>query len=183
MELKDIKELIDYCEKSKLTSFEYIEDNSKIAFYKHQNVVVMSSSNSYETEAGTVFDNINLDLKVHAAEYMSTKENIYESGNMEKEDQGYDKHMEIIRSPYVGVISFPEQVKETGEALLIKKGDLLCVIEAMKIYNDITSPFDGVIVDIMVDDYSVVEFDQPIMKIKVDVDDKTLQEDINCKSR
>lgn len=181
MDIKEIKEFIDYCEKSKLTSFEYIENNFKISFKKYPDGVEMSSSNiSFGEEAD--LNNRNLDLKVHAAEYMSTQENLYGCSSYKTDDQGFDDNIKIVRSPYVGVVSLPEHIKETEEELHINKGDLICVIEAMKIYNDITSPYDGVIVDIMVEDFSIVEFDQPIMKIKVDVNDKALQEDINCKS-
>ena len=45
------------------------------------------------------------------------------------------------------------------------KGDVLCVIEAMKLFNEIESDFSGKIVKILVDDQSPVEFDQPLFII------------------
>ena len=47
----------------------------------------------------------------------------------------------------------------------VKKGDVLCIIEAMKLMNEITSDFDGEIVDICVMDGDVVEYGQPLFKI------------------
>ena len=48
----------------------------------------------------------------------------------------------------------------------IKEGDTLCVIEAMKLFNEIESDFSGKIVKILVEDASPVEFDQPLFLIE-----------------
>ena len=47
----------------------------------------------------------------------------------------------------------------------MKKGDVLCIIEAMKVMNEIHAPMDGVIAEILVTDDSMVEFDQELMRI------------------
>jgi acetyl-CoA carboxylase biotin carboxyl carrier protein len=47
----------------------------------------------------------------------------------------------------------------------IKEGDVLCVIEAMKLFNEIESEVSGTVVKILVDDASPVEFDQPLFVI------------------
>ena len=47
----------------------------------------------------------------------------------------------------------------------VKKGDVLCIIEAMKVMNEIHAPMDGVIAEILVTDDSMVEFDQELMRI------------------
>jgi acetyl-CoA carboxylase biotin carboxyl carrier protein len=47
----------------------------------------------------------------------------------------------------------------------IGKGEVLCVIEAMKLFNDIESEVSGKIVKILVDDSSPVEFDQPLFVV------------------
>jgi acetyl-CoA carboxylase biotin carboxyl carrier protein len=47
----------------------------------------------------------------------------------------------------------------------ISKGDVLCVIEAMKLFNEIESEVSGKIVKILVDDMSPVEFDQPLFLV------------------
>ena len=48
----------------------------------------------------------------------------------------------------------------------VKKGDVLCIIEAMKLMNEIESEFDGEIVEILVEDGKPVEYGMPIMRIK-----------------
>ena len=73
-----------------------------------------------------------------------------------------------IKSPIIGTFyrkpgpdkpSFVEVGSEIG------KGDVLCVIEAMKLFNDIESEVSGKIVKILVDDSSPVEFDQPLFLV------------------
>jgi acetyl-CoA carboxylase biotin carboxyl carrier protein len=51
------------------------------------------------------------------------------------------------------------------EGTTIGKGDVLCVIEAMKLFNEIESEVSGKIVKILVDDMSPVEFDQPLFLV------------------
>lgn len=50
----------------------------------------------------------------------------------------------------------------------VKKGDVVCIIEAMKIMNEITAQTDGKIGEILVKDKDVVSFDQPLMTIVKD---------------
>ena len=47
----------------------------------------------------------------------------------------------------------------------VKKGDVLCVIEAMKLINEIESEFDGTIEEILVEDGEIVDFGKPLFKI------------------
>ena len=52
---------------------------------------------------------------------------------------------------------------EVGDT--VKDGDVLCVIEAMKLFNEIESEISGKIVKVLVDDASPVEFDQPLFLV------------------
>ena len=53
---------------------------------------------------------------------------------------------------------------EVGDT--IKEGDVLCVVEAMKLFNEIESEVSGKIVKILIDDSSPVEFDQPLFLVE-----------------
>ena len=73
-----------------------------------------------------------------------------------------------ISSPIIGTFySRPSPDKpsfvEVGD--IVSEGTVLCVIEAMKLFNDIESEVSGKIVKILVDDTSPVEFDQPLFLI------------------
>src|SRR5690606_9102698 len=73
-----------------------------------------------------------------------------------------------IKSPIIGTFyrkPSPDKQPFVEVGSTIQKGDVLCVIEAMKLFNEIESEYAGKIVKILVDDMSPVEFDQPLFLI------------------
>ena len=73
-----------------------------------------------------------------------------------------------IKSPIIGTFyrkPSPDKPMFTEVGSTISKGDVLCVIEAMKLFNEIESEVSGKIVKILVDDMSPVEFDQPLFLV------------------
>ncbi len=81
-----------------------------------------------------------------------------------EEDKGYI----TIKSPIIGTFyrkpsPDKEPFVEVGNS--VKVGDVLCVIEAMKLFNEIESEVSGKIVKVLVDDSSPVEFDQPLFLV------------------
>jgi acetyl-CoA carboxylase biotin carboxyl carrier protein len=78
-----------------------------------------------------------------------------------------DNHI-TIKSPIIGTFyrkPSPDKPNfiEVGDQ--VSEGQVLCVVEAMKLFNEIESEFSGTIVKILVDDSSPVEFDQPLFVI------------------
>jgi len=73
-----------------------------------------------------------------------------------------------IKSPIIGTFyrkPSPDKPVFAEVGSTIAKGDVLCVIEAMKLFNEIESEISGKIVKILVDDMSPVEFDQPLFLV------------------
>ena len=73
-----------------------------------------------------------------------------------------------IKSPIIGTFyrkPSPDKSVFVEVGSTIGKGDVLCVIEAMKLFNEIESEVSGKIVKILVDDMSPVEFDQPLFLV------------------
>ena len=73
-----------------------------------------------------------------------------------------------IKSPIIGTFyrkPSPDKPFFVEVGSNIGKGDVLCVIEAMKLFNDIESEVSGKIVKILVEDSSPVEFDQPLFLV------------------
>ena len=73
-----------------------------------------------------------------------------------------------IKSPIIGTFyrkPSPDKAVFVEVGSTIGKGDVLCVIEAMKLFNEIESEVSGKIVKILVDDMSPVEFDQPLFLV------------------
>lgn len=79
-----------------------------------------------------------------------------------------DSNLLTIKSPIIGTFyrkPAPDKPPfiEVGDT--IKEGDVLCVIEAMKLFNEIEGEISGKIVKVLVDDASPVEFDQPLFLV------------------
>jgi acetyl-CoA carboxylase biotin carboxyl carrier protein len=86
----------------------------------------------------------------------------------EMENDSEESNLITIKSPIIGTFyrkPSPDKANfiEIGDS--ITEGDVLCVIEAMKLFNEIESEYSGKIVKILVDDASPVEFDQPLFLV------------------
>ncbi len=88
--------------------------------------------------------------------------------NQIKEDKN-EKKGNIIKSPMVG--TFYLKPSPTAEPYIeigkeVKKGDVLCIIEAMKLMNEIESEYTGKITEILVKDGETVEYGTPLFRIE-----------------
>ena len=74
-----------------------------------------------------------------------------------------------VKSPIVGVFysaSSPESEPYVTVGKNVKKGDIVCIIEAMKVMNEIKAPCDGTGTSILVENEALVEYDQALMVIE-----------------
>ena len=79
-----------------------------------------------------------------------------------------DSKFITVKSPIIGTFyrkPSPDKPNFSEVGDVINEGDVLCVIEAMKLFNEIESEVSGKIVKILVDDSSPVEFDQPLFLV------------------
>lgn len=75
----------------------------------------------------------------------------------------------IVRSPMIGTFyrkPSPDKPNFVEEGDIITPGKVICVIEAMKLFNEIESEISGKVVKILVEDASPVEFDQPLFEVE-----------------
>ena len=80
-----------------------------------------------------------------------------------------DENVKIVTSPLVGTFysaASPEDEPFVKVGDKVSKGQKLGIIEAMKLMNDIESDYDGEIIEIMVSNENMVEYGQPLFKIK-----------------
>lgn len=80
-----------------------------------------------------------------------------------------DEGAEDVVSPMIGVVYLQESPDadpyvQVGDR--VNKGDVVCIIEAMKLMNEIHAPISGVVTEILVENESVVEYGQPLIRIK-----------------
>lgn len=79
------------------------------------------------------------------------------------------EHLKEIKSPMVGVFytsPSPESEPYVKVGSKVKKGDVICMVEAMKLLNEINSDQDGEIAEICVDNGQVVEYGQTLFKLR-----------------
>lgn len=75
----------------------------------------------------------------------------------------------VVKSPIVGTFyaaPSPDKAPFVKVGDTVKKGDVIMIIESMKLMNEVQSDFDGTVAEILVNNGDAVEFDQPIMVIK-----------------
>jgi acetyl-CoA carboxylase biotin carboxyl carrier protein len=85
-----------------------------------------------------------------------------------QEDKQDDSKYITIKSPIIGTFyrkPSPDKPNFVEVGDTVNVGDTVCIIEAMKLFNEIESEVSGKIVKILVDDASPVEFDQPLFLV------------------
>lgn len=123
------------------------------------------------TELEVEEDGTKLCLKKKAETYQSTSNEVAAYANhIEGAVQSSDTALDYtpIKAPLLGIFHrapSPNEPPFVEEGDTVKKGDVLCVIEAMKMMNEITAGKDGVIVTVCAEENSIVEYGQVIFEI------------------
>ncbi len=87
---------------------------------------------------------------------------------LEKESEIQAKNTITIKAPLVGTFyrsAKPESPPFISEGDVIEEGQIICIIEAMKIFNEIESEYSGKVIKILLDDTTPVEYDQDLLVI------------------
>ncbi len=162
MDFKQIQELIRLVGKNNISELSIEEENFKIKIKTVGNNPIIVETPSY-MQAPVVQAPVQITQPVTE----KPKETVTTTTPVEKPDTGDDKLI-TIKSPIVGTFyRSPGPDKDVyvnvGDSVTV--GSVLCIIEAMKLFNEIESEYSGTIVKILVDDASPVEFDQPLFLI------------------
>jgi acetyl-CoA carboxylase biotin carboxyl carrier protein len=144
MNLKNIRELVQLLENSGLSVLEVSEADTKIRL-----------------EKGTIAERPVAPVVIQPAAVPQAVQCV--------QDGAVDfNNITEIKSPMVGVFyaaPAPDAQPYVTVGKKVKKGDVLCIIEAMKLMNEITAEVDGEIVDICVENGQVVEYAQILFKV------------------
>ena len=163
MDIKDIQNLIKFVAKSGAQEVKLEMEDIKIT--------IKTGGRSNNIEPNGILQNVN-PLSISAVTPHSSEVPLSESkgADHKKDDSSSeDDGLITIKSPIIGTFyrkSAPDKPPFVEVGDTIKEGDVLCVIEAMKLFNEIESDVSGKIVKILVDDASPVEFDQPLFVIE-----------------
>jgi acetyl-CoA carboxylase biotin carboxyl carrier protein len=157
MDLKEIQNLIKFVAKSGANEVKLEMDDIKIT--------IKTGSDS-ETVVQQIQTPVPMSQGI-APVAPATVSPVVQEATLETPADDNSKYI-TIKSPIIGTFyrkSAPDKplLVEVGKA--IAEGDVLCIIEAMKLFNEIESEVSGKIVKILVDDSSPVEFDQPLFLV------------------
>lgn len=160
MDFEKIKDLMQSLDSSNLMDFELKLNDG---FYLR-----MNKYNSQPTMQNTVAPSVNATPTTSTPTINNIAENISEPITIIPETKQEIKEGNIVASPIVGTFyssSSPSKPAYVKVGDKVKEGDVLCIIEAMKVMNEITSQYSGEIVEILVDNEDMVEYNQPLFRI------------------
>jgi acetyl-CoA carboxylase biotin carboxyl carrier protein len=156
MDFKNIQELIKTVNESELTSFEIESDGITIKMQKGvMNVNTNVESTIVNTEKAK-------DIK------KQINEKAFENSKALKQDIEVNENIEIVCSPIVGTFYSSPSPKDDDFVKVgsqVKKGQTLCIIEAMKLMNEIEAECDGTVIEILAKKEQMVEYGQHLFKI------------------
>ena len=149
MKIKEIQDIINFIKKSDLDDVSIETENYKIRVKKN-------NGNYTTTESPK-------EVKV------STPQSQQEVKKVDEKKESTSSNNLIIKSPMIGTFyrsPNPESDPFVSEGDTIKVGQTICIVEAMKLFNDIESEVSGKVIKILVDDNSPIEFDQPLFEVE-----------------
>ena len=142
MELEDLKDLIELLKETDITELQIEKDGTKVKIKREK---LLSS----------------IELPVHKSEVFKEK--------IVAETENAAQRLVTVTSPIVGTFyrsPSPDAPPFTEMGMKVNKGQVLCIVEAMKLMNEIESDADGIVVKVLVENGQPVEYGEPLFLIE-----------------
>ncbi|MBC1543837.1 acetyl-CoA carboxylase biotin carboxyl carrier protein [Listeria sp. FSL L7-0233] len=153
LSIDEIKQLIELIDESTLDEFELETKDSKILLKKNKTVVTQAVQ-----ETAVV-------APVQAAPVAP----VQAAAPQVEASAAEDTNLEVITSPMVGTFyasASPEDANFVSVGSKVSAQSVVCIVEAMKLFNEITADIDGEIAEVLVSSGELVEFGQPLFKVR-----------------
>lgn len=154
MDLRKLKKLIDLVEESGIAELEVTEGEEKVRIVKH---TAMAAPQTYM-----------IPQAVPAAIPQAPREKSTVFDEDDLEDESDEPEGDVVKSPMVGTFyrsASPGSDPFVEVGSTVKAGDTLCIVEAMKLLNEIESDFAGTVKAILVENGQPVEYGEPLFII------------------
>ena len=156
MDLRKLKKLIDLVEESGITELEVTEGEEKVRIAKNPNVAAQPTYMMPQA------------APIAGAAPVAPRKKSVDLDDLDDEEEDDDEKGHVVKSPMVGTFyrapsPGAEAFVQVGQA--VKQGETLCIIEAMKLLNEIEAETDGVIKQILVENAEPVEYGQVLFII------------------
>jgi len=159
MDLKDIQNLIKFVAKSGASEVKLETEDIKIT---------IRTGGDQKGDATTFVQQIPVSTPVMQTPIVQAPQPVAAETPAELVADDDNSKYITIKAPIIGTLyrkPSPDKPVFIEVGQTINEGDVLCVIEAMKLFNEIESEVSGKIVKVLVDDASPVEFDQPLFLV------------------
>lgn len=154
MDLRKLKKLIDLVEESGIAELEVTEGEEKVRIVKH---TAMAAPQTYMIPQGAP-----------AIMPAAPREKSSSLDDDDLDDEADEPEGEVVKSPMVGTFyraPSPESDPFVEVGSTVKAGDTLCIVEAMKLLNEIEADFAGTVKAILVENGQPVEYGEPLFII------------------
>lgn len=153
MKYEELRELITHIDESSLAYVDVETESHHVIISKEVPQMRMSQEDSPQAQTIT---EPSVENEVRAVE-------------IPKEIVEIEVKGEVIEAPMVGVVylqATPDADPYVKVGDKVEQGDVICIVEAMKLMNEIQAPFSGVITEVFVQNEEVVEYGQPLLRME-----------------
>lgn len=165
MNTKEIQELIKLLDKSNVAEFKMKQGDFSITirskdFHKESGQVVYAQTPNYIAPQASV---VSVSPSINV-----TSEDVNKESEVTANASSDESQYVVFKSPMVGTFyrkPSPDKEPFVKVGDKVNKGEVMAVIEAMKLFNEIESEFTGTIVKVLVEDQTPVEYDQALFLI------------------
>ncbi|MEV5108307.1 MULTISPECIES: acetyl-CoA carboxylase biotin carboxyl carrier protein [Bacillus] len=158
--IQEVRELIKLIDSSNIDEFEYKKDGTTIKMKKRGNEVVTVQA-PVTKQVMQPAAPVELETTVAAAQVEVPKQ--------EEKTAVQNENLHKITSPMVGTFyssSSPDTPQYVSVGDKVSKDSIVCIVEAMKLFNEIDADVEGEIVEILVNNGQLVEYGQPLFLVK-----------------
>ncbi|MBK5451197.1 acetyl-CoA carboxylase biotin carboxyl carrier protein [Bacillus sp. TH22] len=158
--IQEVRELIKLIDSSNIDEFEYKKDGTTIKMKKRGNEVVTVQA-PVTKQVVQPAASVEVETTVAAAQVEVQKQ--------EEKKVVQDENLHKITSPMVGTFyssSSPDTPQYVSVGDRVSKDSIVCIVEAMKLFNEIDADVEGEIVEILVNNGQLVEYGQPLFLVK-----------------
>ncbi len=156
--MEDVKKLVQLVEKTDVTHIEWEKGPEKVVIKRGNSVAAAAPAATHVVHAAPVSAPVPAPAAPPAASPAAVK----------VEAKAADKPGVLVNSPFVGTFyraPSPDSPPFVEVGSKVKKGQTLCIVEAMKLMNEIEAETDGTVAEILVQNATPVEFGEPLFRI------------------
>jgi len=163
LKVQEIRELIRLIDESSIDEFTYESNGTKVKMKKNIAEQTIEKANN---QVANITEKTEEQSKLVETE---TKANVHTTEETHAEDKSSVNYDYEIVSPMVGTFykaPSPESDPYVTLNSEVDESTIVCIVEAMKLFNEIEAEVSGTIVEILVEDGELVEYGQPLFRVK-----------------